>query len=75
MVRPRKTSFPRHDCLKGLLPYIRAVFAVGASHHDGYSRLMSISRQRLAHIRDINCRRRFTVTKCVFHAMADTIPG
>lgn len=39
MVRPRRTSFPRRDCLKGLLPYIRAVCAVGAAAHDGYSRL------------------------------------
>ncbi len=38
MVRPRKASFRHRDSLKGLLPYIRAVCAVGAAAHDGYSR-------------------------------------
>jgi hypothetical protein len=39
MVRPRRTSFRRCDFLKGLLPYIRGVFAVSAAAHDGCSRL------------------------------------
>ena len=39
MVRPRRTGFPRRDCLNGLPPHIRAVFAVGAAAHDGSSRL------------------------------------
>lgn len=39
MVRPRRTRFQRRDRLKGLLPLIRAVFAVGASAHNGYPRL------------------------------------
>jgi len=36
---PKKSKFLRHEGLKGLLPYIRAVCAVGAAAHDGYSRL------------------------------------
>lgn len=35
---PKESKFHRRDSLKGLLPYIRAVCAVGAAAHDGYSR-------------------------------------
>lgn len=36
---PKKNKRLRRDGLKGLLPYIRAVDAVAAAAHDGYSRL------------------------------------
>jgi hypothetical protein len=35
---PKESKFLRRDSLKGLLPYIRAVSAVVAAAHDGYSR-------------------------------------
>jgi hypothetical protein len=35
---PKESKFRRRDSLKGLLPYIRAVCAVGSAAHDGYSR-------------------------------------
>jgi len=35
---PKESKFRRRDSLKGLLPYIRAVCAVGAAAHDGDSR-------------------------------------
>jgi len=35
---PKKKKRLRRDGLKGLLPYIRAVGALAAAAHDGYSR-------------------------------------
>ena len=40
---PKKNKRLRRDGLKGLLPYIRAVDAVAAAAHDGYSRLGFLS--------------------------------
>jgi len=40
---PKEIKLVHHDGLKGLLPYIRAVRAVGAAAHDGYSRLGFLS--------------------------------
>ena len=36
---PKESKFLRREGLKSLLPYIRAVCAVGTAAHDGYSRL------------------------------------
>lgn len=44
---PKKNKRLRRDGLKGLLPYIRAVGAVVAAAHDGYSRLGSYLRDVL----------------------------
>lgn len=40
---PKENKLLRRDGLKGLLPYIRAVGAVVAAAHDGYSRLEFLS--------------------------------
>lgn len=40
---PKENKLSHRDGLEGLLPYIRAVRAVGAAAHDGYSRLGLLS--------------------------------
>ncbi len=43
---PKECKHWRRESLKGLLPYIRAVCAVGAAAHDGYSRPGPLSSDR-----------------------------